>query len=224
MKGSTRAAVALGVGYMLGRQRKLRTATVMAVATAVGGTSVSGLAMRRGAKMLADSGVMDKVPAQVGDLVDTVRGDLLLAGKGAATAVVTSRIDALTDSLHDRAERLRNPAEAAAEATEAAGKAAGGAARGTAKAGRGAAGAAGSATRRLHGRGPAEDAADEPADDEAYADEVADDEVADDEEGYSEDEYAEDDYDEAEPKDEPEKRHVPAPRARGRGPVTRTRR
>src|SRR5258707_6985286 len=154
MKGSTRAAVALGVGYLLGRQRKLRTATVMAVATAAGGTSVGGLVMRRGAKMLVSSGVMDKVPPQVGDLVDTVRGDLLLAGKGAATAAVSSRIDSLTDSLHGRAERLRNPGAAAAEAAGGAGQAAGGAAGGTPRGGPGAAGGGGSPPPRRHGRGP----------------------------------------------------------------------
>jgi hypothetical protein len=123
MKGSTRAAMALGVGYLLGRHRKLRTATVMAVATAAGGTNVGSLVMRRGAKMLVSSGVMDKVPPQVGDLVEVVRGDLLQAGKGAATSAVSGRIDSLTDSLHNRAERLRNPEAAVAEGADAAGKA-----------------------------------------------------------------------------------------------------
>jgi hypothetical protein len=213
MKGSTRAAMALGVGYLLGRQRKLRTATVMAVATAAGGTNVGSLVMRRGAKMLVNSGVMDKVPPQVGDLVDVVRGDLLQAGKGAATAAVSSRIDSLTDSLHGRAERLRNPGEAA-------GKAAGGAVR----TGRG---AAGSATRRLRGRGSdddvaADEVADEPVDEEQepYSDEAADE----DEDEYADDEYADDDYDEAEPADQPEEQDAPPRRRRARSPVSRTRR
>ena len=55
MKCSTQAAVAIGVGYLLGRRRKLRAATVMAAATAVGGTTVGGMVMSRGMKLLASS-------------------------------------------------------------------------------------------------------------------------------------------------------------------------
>jgi hypothetical protein len=43
MRGSIRAATAIGVGYVLGRRRKLRTAALLAAATAVGGKSVGGL-------------------------------------------------------------------------------------------------------------------------------------------------------------------------------------
>ena len=118
MKCSTQAALAIGAGYLLGRRRKLRAATVMAVATAVGGTSVGGIALRRGAKLLINSGALDTMPPQVADLVDVVRGDLLDAGKAAATAAVTNRIDSLTDSLHERAERIRNPEEAVAEGAD----------------------------------------------------------------------------------------------------------
>ena len=46
MKGSMRAAAAIGVGYLLGRRRKLRTATFMAVATAVGGTTLGGMMLK----------------------------------------------------------------------------------------------------------------------------------------------------------------------------------
>ena len=38
MKGGTRAAVAIGVGYLLGRRHKIRIATIMAVAAAAAGT------------------------------------------------------------------------------------------------------------------------------------------------------------------------------------------
>src|SRR5262245_32400238 len=102
MKYSMRVAVAVGAGYLLGRRRKLRTATVMAIAGAASGTSVGRVALRRGAKQLVNSGVLDKVPPQVGEIVDAVRGDLLDAAKAAASAEVTSKIDSLTDSLHDR--------------------------------------------------------------------------------------------------------------------------
>ena len=116
MKGSTRAAVALGVGYMLGRRRKLRTATVMAVATAAGGTTLGGMMFRRGAKYLGSTDAIGKLAPQAGEIADVVRGDLIGAGKAAATAAVNNRVDALTGSLHERAERLRNPGEAIGDA------------------------------------------------------------------------------------------------------------
>jgi hypothetical protein len=111
MKGSTRAAVAIGVGYMLGRRRKLRVATVMAVATAVGGTTVGGMILRRGTKYLSSTDAIGKLAPQAGEIVDVLRNDLISASKAAATAAVNSKVDALTDSLHERAERLRNPGE-----------------------------------------------------------------------------------------------------------------
>lgn len=165
MKCTMRAAVALGVGYLLGRRHKLRTATVMAVAAAAGGTSVGRTALRRGAQEFVNSRVLDKVSPQVGEIVDAVRGDLLDAAMAAASAEVTSKIDALSDSLQDRAERLRNPgatvaegaggaAGAARDTVRATAGAAAEAARDTAAGAAGAAsGAASGATRRLLRRG-----------------------------------------------------------------------
>jgi hypothetical protein len=156
MKGSTRAATAIAVGYMLGRQKKLRTATLMAAATAVGGTTVGGLVMRRGMKMLGSSDALGKLTPQLTDIADTVRGDLLTAGKAAVTAAATSRLDTLTDSLHERAERVRNPASEVAEGAEdtvrGAGRAASSAGKRGASAGGRAASAAGGAARRVTGR------------------------------------------------------------------------
>lgn len=119
MKGGTQAAMAIGVGYVLGRRRKMRTATVLAIATATGG--LGGMALRRGMKMLGSTEALSKVAPQLGDIAGTVRGDLVDAGKAAATAAVSSRIESLTDSLHERAETIRNPAAAAGQAGEAAG-------------------------------------------------------------------------------------------------------
>ena len=111
MKGGTRAAVAIGVGYVLGRRRKMRLATVLAVGAATGGIAgLGGSALRRGAQALGSTEALGKLAPQFGDIAGTVRGDLVEAGKAAAVAAVTGRIDALTDSLHDRAESLRNPA------------------------------------------------------------------------------------------------------------------
>ncbi len=118
MKGSMQAATAIGVGYLLGRRKKLRTATMLAAATAVGGTTVGGIALKRGMKMLGSIDALQKVAPQLGELTDTLRGDLLAAGKAAASSAVSNRMDALTDSLHDRAERMRNPEAAVAEGAD----------------------------------------------------------------------------------------------------------
>src|SRR5215469_6795263 len=129
MNGGMRAATAIGVGYLLGRRKKFRTATLVAAATAVGGTTVGGLVLRRATKMLGNTEALNKVAPQLGELADTLRGDLLGAGKAAASAAVSNRVDALTNSLAGRAERLRNPeatvaegADKAAEAGRAAGR------------------------------------------------------------------------------------------------------
>ena len=213
MKCSTQAALAIGAGYLLGRRRKLRAATVAAVATAVGGTSVGGIALRQGAKLLANSGALDKLPPQVADLVDVVRSDLVDAGKAAVTVAVTNRIDSLTDSLHERAERIRNPEEAVAEGADAAT----GAARDTGKRAAGAArGAAGAAKRRGRGR---------DSDDETGREEPTGDFADEDEE--PEDNYDPyDDGDEAAEDEAPARRRVPAQRtsARRRPAASRTRR
>src|SRR6201996_2325248 len=165
MKGSMKAAAAIGIGYVLGRHRKFRTAAMMAAGMSVGGTTVGGLVMKRGMKLLGSTDAVQKVAPQLGDLVDVVRGDLVAAGKAAARG---SRVGALPASLHARAERLRTPAATVAEgadkATEAAdtatkagrgaARAGGRAATGTAKR---AGAAAGGTASRVTGRGRAKE-------------------------------------------------------------------
>lgn len=122
MKGGTQAALAIAVGYVLGRRRKMRMATVLAAAAATGGiTGIGGPLLRRGAKLLGSTELLGNVSPQFREIADTVRGDLIEAGKAAATAAVSGRIESLTDSLHERAETIRNPGAAAAKAGEAVG-------------------------------------------------------------------------------------------------------
>jgi len=169
MKGGTQAALALGVGYLLGRRRKMRLTTMLAVGAATGGVGgLGGAALRRGMKMLGSTEAVGKFAPQLGELADTVRSDLMDAGKAAATAAVTSRIESLTDSLQERAEMVRDPAAAASSAGKSAGKAA---RSGAGKAAR----TATSAPRRPR-RGQ-DEAADEEAgefngDEELYADDL----------------------------------------------------
>jgi hypothetical protein len=116
MKAGAQTALALGVGYVLGRRRKLRMTTVLAAAAATGGVgSLGGVALRRGLKMLSSSEALGDLGPQLGEIAETVRGDLVDAGKAAALAAVNERIGSLSDTLHDRAESLRNPATDVAE-------------------------------------------------------------------------------------------------------------
>lgn len=116
MKG-TQTALALGVGYVLGRRRKLRLTMMLAAAAAASGGlgDVGGGALKRGVKTLGSTEALGKVSPQLAEIVDTVRGDLLDAGKAAAMAAVTNRIGSLTDTLHERAQSIREPAEAMRE-------------------------------------------------------------------------------------------------------------
>jgi hypothetical protein len=126
MKGGAQTALALGVGYILGRRRKMRLATMLALGAATGGVARLGpVAMRQGAKYLGKTDIAGALGPQVTEIVDTVRGELLDAAKGAAAAAVTSRIDSLSDNLHDRAETLRNPEAAVGKVGETAGETAG---------------------------------------------------------------------------------------------------
>jgi hypothetical protein len=210
MKGGARTAVAIGVGYYLGRRRKMRTATVLALGAATGGLgSLGPAAIKRGTKMLSNTDLAGSLGPQVNEIVETVRGDLLDAGRAAATAAVTSRLESFADNLHDRAETLRHPEAAVSETVSEAGET-------VSEAGETVSGAgekvAGDTVGRLRRRGrPAEEA------EETEESEEEDEEPA--------DEYAEDEGDEEEPGEpgEPEEPERPRRRA-SRSPVTRTRR
>src|SRR5690348_16948949 len=225
MKGGTQAALALGVGYLLGRRRKMRLTTMLAVGAATGGVGgLGGAALKRGMKMLGSTEAVGKFAPQLGELADTVRSDLMDAGKAAATAAVTSRIESLTDSLQERAEMVRDPAAAADSAGKAARSGAGKAAR-TAT---GATRTATSATRRAR-RGQ-DVTADEEADDingeeEPYADDLEEPEgyepEAEAEEPEAEEPEAEEPEAEEPEAEEPEAAPVRRRTTRRRSPVAR---
>jgi hypothetical protein len=229
VKGSMQTAAAIGVGYLLGRNRKFRTAALMAAGAAMGGGAVGGPIVRQGTKILGSAEVLEKVTPQLSALVDVVRGDLVSAGKAAATAAVSNRVDALTDSLHDRAERVRNVgaaaeegADKAAEAGQTAAKAGGRAAGGTAKR---AGSTVGDTARRPTGRGKAEAEADEvelddyEPDDHDSGGEDERDEYEDNDVNNERDEYEDNDVAEDEADEPPPRRRSATTR---RSPVTRT--
>ncbi|MGN6676236.1 MAG: hypothetical protein ACTHKL_00445 [Streptosporangiaceae bacterium] len=112
MNKASTVALAIGAGYLLGRKRKLRMALIVASAAATGRVGdVAANALKRGGSLAASSGAMGKLSPELTKVMGTVRGDLADAGKAAVQAAMASRIESLTDSLHDRAEGLRNPAE-----------------------------------------------------------------------------------------------------------------
>jgi hypothetical protein len=77
MKAGAQAALALGVGYVLGRRRKLRMTTMLAAAAATGGAgSLGGVAFRRGLKMLSSAGALGDLGPQ---RLRVVRSDDLAA-------------------------------------------------------------------------------------------------------------------------------------------------
>lgn len=210
MNSGMKAATALAIGYVLGRRKKFRTATMMAAATAVGGTTVGGMVLKQGMKLVNSSDVLGKVAPQLGDITDTLKGDLLTAGKAAATAAVSNRLDSVTDSLHDRAERVRNPEafveEGVGGAAEA-GRAASGAGR------RAASGAGGAARRAGRGVTRSRDEEDYESDDVDEADD------------YEADDYeAEDEADDRQMDDETDAAPTRRGTARRRAPVARARR
>jgi hypothetical protein len=228
MKGGMRAATAIGIGYLLGRRKKLRTATLLAAATAAGGSAIAGPALRRGMTMLSNTEALNKIAPQLGELAETVSGDLLGAGKAAAAAALSSRVDALTDSLAGQAERLRNPEATVAEGADQAAEAG----RAGGRAGRRAAAGAGGAARRAAGRGRPRSRDEEEDYESGDADYEADEagQVDDDADYYDDADEPDDRGDEPDDRgDEPDDRgedDAPPRRstARRRSPVSRARR
>jgi hypothetical protein len=165
MRNNARAAAAIGIGYMMGRNHRFRGALVLAAATAVGGTPISSRLLKRGMGMVASPDMLGKVSPQFGDIADTLRNDLLTAGKAAASAAFSNRVDSLADSIHERAERFRNPVDMLSTDADESDDEESEASDGATRAADGATRAAGRATR-VAGRATrvADEDADEPGD------------------------------------------------------------
>jgi hypothetical protein len=112
MNKASTVALAIGAGYLLGRKRKLRLALIIASAAATGRVGdVAANALKRGGSLAGSSEMLGKLSPELTKVAGTMGGQLADAGKAAVQAAVASRVESLTDSLHDRAEGLRNPAE-----------------------------------------------------------------------------------------------------------------
>ncbi|SCL14573.1 hypothetical protein [Micromonospora inyonensis] len=99
MKSGTRIGLAVGLGYVLGRRRRLRTALTLAAAVAAGRMSRDPAGLRK-------LGEVAKGAPHLHNL-GRLGGPLVGAGRAAATAAVGSGIDAVSGKLRDRAEALR---------------------------------------------------------------------------------------------------------------------
>lgn len=111
MNNVVRMALAVAGGYLLGRG-KVRLAAALAIAGVTGHLRAGkGDLLQQGLKMLSSSPELEKI-------TESVRGDLLEAGKDAAKAAMSKQIDSLSSRLHDRAESLRNPEQAEEEEEE----------------------------------------------------------------------------------------------------------
>ncbi|MER7891777.1 hypothetical protein ABTX15_18320 [Micromonospora sp. NPDC094482] len=100
MNSGTRIGLAVGIGYLVGRRRKLRTALALAAAVAAGRASREpGGLWQKGTDLLQSSPHL----AHLGRL----GGPLAVAGKAAATAAAGNGIDALSGKLRGSADSLR---------------------------------------------------------------------------------------------------------------------
>ncbi|KAA6216329.1 hypothetical protein [Streptomyces filamentosus] len=100
---SARIGTALVGGYVLGRTKKAKLALGLAMALAGSRVKPGQLG-----KTLAHSPFLNSVNEQV-------RGELMTAGKAAATTVLNARAGRLADTLHDRTEELRGEKQDEAE-------------------------------------------------------------------------------------------------------------
>ena len=92
MKCGARIALGVAGGYFLGRTKKMKLALMLGGMAAGRQTGGPAQLLQQGAKLLGQS-------PELGRLTDEIRGRLLEAGKGAAVAVATRQVEALTDRL-----------------------------------------------------------------------------------------------------------------------------
>lgn len=95
MKPAPHVVVAVGIGYLLGRTRKMRLALMIAAASATGKFGGTRQLLQQGVKRLAAS-------PELGKITDSVRGELLESAKSAAIAAASGRIESLNSRIQDQ--------------------------------------------------------------------------------------------------------------------------
>jgi hypothetical protein len=97
----TQVALAAGIGYVLGRQHKLRWGLLLGAAAATGRLSSPGGLLHHGVRALVSSPEIGKL-GQLG-------APLVEATKDAARSAVTGQISSMSDRMRGRADALREP-------------------------------------------------------------------------------------------------------------------
>lgn len=105
MNTGARVGLALTAGYFLGRFHKMKWALAVAALASRGRLpSSSGGLLQQGAKLLSSS-------PELAELTGEMRGRLMEAGKAAAVAAVSSKMDSLSEGLRERSETMRGAPE-----------------------------------------------------------------------------------------------------------------
>ncbi|MFF5228329.1 hypothetical protein [Dactylosporangium sp. NPDC000521] len=101
MKRALQITLAIMVGYILGRRRKLRMAMLLGAAAAAGRVSGNPAdLLAQGRKLAGGSPTIGHLSGLARPLVD--------AGRAAARTAVSQRIESVSDRLRDRSEALRS--------------------------------------------------------------------------------------------------------------------
>jgi len=103
MKCRAQVGLALAGGYLLGRTKKMKLALMVA-----GFTAGRGLPTRPSELLKHGSDAVRSSP-ELTKLVDFARGSLFDAGKAAAVAAASSRMESVSDRLSERATSLGTP-------------------------------------------------------------------------------------------------------------------
>ena len=165
MKCGARVALGVAGGYFLGRTKKMKLALALAGMAAGKRAGGPGQILAQGTKLLGQS-------PEVTRLTDELRGRLLDAGKGAAVAIATRQVEALTERV---VHRVGDLTEAGGKTVGGVGKTVGGVGEAAAGVGKG---VGGLGKRQSRDDVEYDDEYDESADDDEY-DETADESVAD---------------------------------------------
>ena len=104
MSTATRVGTAMAAGYVLGRTKKLK------LAISVGSMLVGQrIATNPRARLKQGQQLVDSNP-ELAKIEEQLRGKFMEAARAAALATVSSRMDQLSDSLHQRSSGLRGVA------------------------------------------------------------------------------------------------------------------
>ncbi|MEU5841010.1 hypothetical protein [Rhodococcus sp. NPDC047139] len=97
MKPGARVALGVGIGYFLGRTKKMRLAMMLA------GAGVTGKLPSNPQEVLQRSASMLGSSPEINKITESVRGELMNAARAAAVTAASNRIDAINERLQARA-------------------------------------------------------------------------------------------------------------------------